>query len=284
VLNKVQVFSARKGLAATDFDDDGRSETDLVQIRNIDGLMPVKASIGTSSYGSVDGATYTGSRVDTRNIILTLHPNPDWKNWSYESIRSLLYKYFTPKQVVELVFERDNLSPVKILGYVEDFGADPFSNDIEFIVSIICPDPYFTEVNPTIITGITAGYIGLVYWPNIETIEYDGDIEVGFKFELLDYPGTDPARIQLYMNQKPFFVSYNPATAATRFGMNSVIGERYVREVDATSGLIHNLFSKVEAGYIWPEIIPGTNELKVVYSEFSGAGWSLTYYKRFGGL
>ncbi len=82
----------------------GGLNTDALQIRNIEGLGPVKASVNTSPFGSVDGESYTGSNVGKRNIVMTLGLNPNWRDQSMASLRQLLYAYFMPKQFVKLRF------------------------------------------------------------------------------------------------------------------------------------------------------------------------------------
>ena len=52
-------------------------------------------------------------------------------------------------------FYSDDMGPVEISGIVESVEINSFSKDPEFIVSIICPDPYFTALTPTVVTGIT---------------------------------------------------------------------------------------------------------------------------------
>ncbi len=108
MLTEVKAYSAWQSAPTLLLNPTGRSETDLIQIRNIDGLDPVKASVNTSSYGSVDGASFTGSAVSTRNIVLTVHPNPDWDIWTHESLRRLIYSYFMPKRPIRLVFYSDD--------------------------------------------------------------------------------------------------------------------------------------------------------------------------------
>jgi hypothetical protein len=132
VLTEVKAYSSWASAPTLLLDQDGRPETDLVQIRNIEGLEPVKASVNTSLFGSVDGAAYTGSSVSSRNIVLTIHPNPDWHTWKYEDLRKLIYSYFMTKKPVRLVFYSDEDSPVEIFGIVESVDNSIFSKDQEF--------------------------------------------------------------------------------------------------------------------------------------------------------
>ena len=72
MLTEVKAYSSWRSAPTLPLSDSGRAETDLIQIRNIDGLDPVKASVNTSPFGSVDGASYVGSSVESRNIVLTI--------------------------------------------------------------------------------------------------------------------------------------------------------------------------------------------------------------------
>ena len=125
MLTELKAYSSWRS-APTMLLNGGRAETDLIQIRDIQGLDPVKASINTSPFGSVDGASYVGSSVLSRNIVLTLHPNPDWDDWTYEGLRRLIYSYFMPKRNTKLVFYSDDMIPVEISGIVEDVQVNPF--------------------------------------------------------------------------------------------------------------------------------------------------------------
>ncbi|HEY7417968.1 MAG TPA: hypothetical protein VH593_22490, partial [Ktedonobacteraceae bacterium] len=179
MLTKVRAYSSWQTAEILPLDENGRIETDLLQIRDVTGLGPVDANINTSPIGSIDGESYIGSNVSSRNIVLTIRPNPDWKTWSFERLRRLLYTYFMPKMLTRLVFETDEISPVEIFGYVETFEPVIFSKDGEMQISIICPDPYFTAVEPIVVTGLSS--------PDGATpmeIHYNGSIEAGINVQV----------------------------------------------------------------------------------------------------
>jgi hypothetical protein len=255
----------------------------LIQIRNIDGLDPVKASVNTSPYGSVDGASYVGSGVDTRNIVLTLHPSPNWDTWSYESLRRLLYSYFMPKRQTRLVFFSDDMIPVEISGIVESVGVNIFSKDPELIVSIICPDPYFTALNPTVKTGRTgpAGTAPII-------IDYEGNIETGIHVEVTSV-SAEPAPADIAIQIGDPLITYFAVAAAVNtnmyFEMSSLPMKKFVQNVTIGTGVITNLLSKVhvQEGSLWPTLQPGENEFSVI-TDVGHHDWELTYYERFGGL
>jgi hypothetical protein len=261
VLTEVKAYSSWISAPTLLLSETGRSETDLIQIRNVDGLDPVKAAVNTSEYGSVDGAAYTGGNVANRNIVLTLHPNPDWDVWTYESLRRLIYSYFMPKRPTRLVFLSDDMPPVEISGIVESVAVNAFSKDPEIVVSVICPDPYFTAIEPKVITGqsIRSG-VALV------DIDYDGTVEAGIYVKVTAVSGANPTNIAIQLGDP--VLTYFDVTAVVSstlyFEMSSVPMQKYVQNINMSSGVISNLLSKVhvEEGSAWPIFQPGVNEFE----------------------
>lgn len=280
MLTELKAYSSWKSAPILSLSDTGRAETDLIQIRNIDGLDPVKASVGTSPLGSVDGASYTGSSVPSRNIVLTVHPNPNWDEWTYESLRRLLYSYFMPKRSTQLVFYSDDLAPVEISGIVESVSVNAFSKDPELLISILCPDPYFTALNPTVITGQSIRSDGVV-----TDINYGGNVETGVRVKVTQSSGPEPTAIGIQMGNSD--ISYFDVEATVNslayFDMSSIPMRKFVQNIGIGDGIISNLLSKVQDGSSWPVIQPGVNEFSVVTDQ-GVQDWELTYFERFGGL
>lgn len=282
MLTEVKAFSSWRSAPTLPLSDGVRAESDLIQVRNIDGLDPVKASVTTSPLGSVDGASHTGSSVLTRNIVLTLHPNPDWDDWTYESLRRLLYQYFMPKRATRLVFYSDDMVPVEISGIVESAEVNMFSKDPEFVVSVICPDPYFTALNPTVLTGQSVRAGGAV-----TTFEYNGTIEAGMVVKVTSVAAPDPTDIGIQIGDPrlTYFATFATVTSTMYFEMSSLPMRKYVQNVGIGSGVITNLLNKVhiQEGSLWPSIQPGENEFAVI-TDTGEQDWELRYYERFGGL
>jgi hypothetical protein len=277
MLTDVKAYSSWASAPVLSLSDEGRPETDLIQVRNIDGLDPVKVAVNTTPFGAVDGGAYVGSKVPNRNIVLTLHPNPDWNNWTYESLRRLLYSYFMPKYATKLAFYSDDIPPVEILGIVEDTGINPFSKDPEMIVSVICPDPYFTAINPVVITGQTSD--------GIEEITYNGNIEAGVHVRVSQSADPAPTSIGIQIGD-PSLSYFNVAagvTASKYFVMNSIPRNKFVQNIELGTGVVTNLLSGVQEGSTWPILQPGTNDFSVV-TNGGVQDWELIYYERFGGL
>jgi hypothetical protein len=280
VLTRLEAYSSWLDAPTLALSDSGREETDLIQIRGITGLDPVKATVNTSPFGSVDGVAYIGSNVSYRNPVLTLHPNPDWDNWSFESLRRLIYRYFMPKLQTRLVFYSDDMPPVEIYGYVEDTNVNQFSKDPEIQVSIICPDPYFTAVSPTIVTGQSDRDS-----TSPAEVEYNGDIATGINVELTRVSDPAPSNIGIQVGD-PSASYFNVAASVDSskyFAMNSLSGNKFVQTVSLTSGVITNLLGKIQDRSTWPILQPGMNDFSVITDQ-GVQDWQLTYYERYGGL
>jgi phage-related protein len=282
VLTEVKAYSSWQSAPALLLADDGRPETDLIQVTNIDGLEPVKASVGMSPLGSVDGSAYVGSSIPSRNIVLTLHPNPDWDNYTHEVLRRLIYSYFMPKEPTRLVFYSDDLPTVHIDGIVESVEVNLFSNDPEFLVSIICPDPYFTAHTPVTVSGQSVRTGGAV-----ENIDYQGNVEAGIYVKVSFASGAAPTKIGIQVGSPliTFFDVDASVSSTLYFEMSSVPMSKYVHNVNLSTGVITNLLSKVrmKEGSQWPLLQPGESDFSVITDQ-GVQDWELIYSERFGGL
>jgi hypothetical protein len=283
VLTEVKAYSSWRSAPTLPLSVDGSAETDLIQVRNINGLDPVKASVNTSPFGSVDGASYVGSSVLSRNIVLTLHPNPNWDDWSYEGLRRLIYSYFMPKRPTRLVFYSDDMIPVEIAGIVESVDVNMFSKDPELLVSIVCPDPYFTALDPVVLTGQT----GLPGLAPVSIVDYNGSIETGMRVKVTKSSSAVPTNIGIQIGDPKliYFAVLATVNANMYFETSSLAMQKYVQNVNIGTGIITNLLSKVhiQEGSLWPTFQPGENEFSVI-TDIGAHDWELTYFERFGGL
>lgn len=279
MLTEVKAYSAWRSAPTLPLSAGSLAEADLIQVRGIDGLDPVKAGVSTTPFGSIDGDSVTGASVPSRNIVLTLHPNPDWKNWTNEALRRLIYAYFMPKLNIRLVFISDDMPAVEIFGVVESVSANSFSKDQEYQVSIICPDPYFTAVDPIVLTGLSND--------DPIDIEYNGNIETGIYVKLTKTPDPPPSDIGVQIGDPriTYFAVFGTVSSTLYFEMSSLNFAKYVQNVDLSTGVITNLLSKVhiQEGSLWPLLQPGTNEFSVL-TDAGNHDWELSYFERFGGL
>jgi hypothetical protein len=104
---------------------------------SVSGLTPPATTINTTVSGIHDGSYYNSSRVQQRNIVITVGLKGD-----VEANRQRLYSIFQLKKECTVYYSNQNRS-LKIDGYIETLEADIFSQQESVQISIICPNPYF---------------------------------------------------------------------------------------------------------------------------------------------
>lgn len=123
-----------------------QNESDF-QIISIMGLNPPNAQIHTSSMAGIDGAKFNSSKLETRQIVITIKLN-GWGS-TVENNRQLLYKFFPTKEWCKFYYESDNRN-VFIEGWTEVFENDLFEQGQKAQITILCPQPYFKAMNEII--------------------------------------------------------------------------------------------------------------------------------------
>lgn len=124
-----------------------RPELSGLIVQSIEGLGPTKATINTGETATMDGSLFNSARASNRNIViaLALMFAP-----TVEDSRQKIYKYFPVKKRIRLDFETDRRS-VYTYGYVESNEPAIFSSQETVQISVICPDPFFYDINPTMV-------------------------------------------------------------------------------------------------------------------------------------
>lgn len=155
----------------------------------VDGLTYPSTTINTSTGGTTDGSFYNSSRVENRNLVITLVLHGD-----IEVNRQQLYRIFPIKRPVTVYFKNANRD-IKIEGHIETLDGDLFSMQEQMQISIICPQPYFEDINTIVdeMSKIMSGFefpFSIAYGtpiPISEIVEYplvtinnNGDAQTGF--------------------------------------------------------------------------------------------------------
>lgn len=110
----------------------------------VDGVYKVESSISSTDSNLIDGVIYQGSKIASRNIVLTLRDKTNHKD-----NRELLYRLFRPKSKGTLrYFENDDVK--KIEYYVESIEISGSENSRTATVSLICTDPFFYDNEETV--------------------------------------------------------------------------------------------------------------------------------------
>ena len=112
----------------------------VYQVVKILGLNPPQAQINLTTVVGLDGAKFNSSKLETRNLVLTIKINGE-----VEKNRQNLYRFFPTKQWVRFFYTNANRD-VYIDGYVESLECDLFENGEFAQISVICPYPYFKSM------------------------------------------------------------------------------------------------------------------------------------------
>lgn len=257
---------------------------DSFQIKKIDGLGPVTASINSTQFGSIDGASLDGTYTPQRNIVITIALNPDWASQTIEGLRQVLYSYFMPENQVKLRFTSTHLPPVEIIGYVESCDPQMFSQDPEYQISIVCPKPYFMAVNATVIQGATQAFTS----PTDVLMTYEGNSDVGFVVDItLPTGGTAFHGEARFINGTPStkVAIFSPIDVSTTtfFRLSSVEGDKWARQYPIPSAVPSNALGKIQPGSNWLTLRKGLNKIQILTAT-AGLNWTLQYYAKYGGL
>lgn len=112
-----------------------------IYVKSVEGLGPGKSTVNVNEIATSDGGVFASSRMNARNIILTLGMMFDPL---IEDARHKIYKYFPIKKKVTLTIETDYRTSI-IEGYVESNEPDIFSEKETAQISLICPNPWFYD-------------------------------------------------------------------------------------------------------------------------------------------
>ena len=110
------------------------------QILEIEGLNPPKANIFTNPVANMDGEKFKSSKLEMRNIVLTIKINGN-----AEENRLTLYSYLKTGKYSKIYYKNDSRN-VFVEGYCETIECPLFTINQQMQISIICPDPYLQAV------------------------------------------------------------------------------------------------------------------------------------------
>jgi hypothetical protein len=115
-------------------------------VYKIEGLTPPQATINASVNTTTDGSNINSVRLGNRNIVIYTTIEGD-----VEANRINLYKYFPVKKTIKLYFN-NGARNIYIEGTVELIECDLFTTKQVAQISVICPKPYFKDVDNLITT------------------------------------------------------------------------------------------------------------------------------------
>lgn len=231
------------------------------QIVKIDGLMPPKADIVTTTIASVDGARYKSSKIEMRNVVITIRVKGD-----IEKNRICLYDVFDNGKPCTIYFKNGSRN-VFCVGYCEDVNSDLFTVNQTIQISILCPEPFWRDVNE-VKTDISfmAGKFEFPFSIDSNGIEFSsyitnretkviniGDVTSGMTLTLKAVGGSVVNPVIYNVQSSQFFKVNVTLTDSETLTINTNIGHRSLFKQD------EDIFSLMETGSTWLQLNRGVN-------------------------
>lgn len=108
---------------------------------SVAGIYGISANVTTSENTTVDGSTYHGSTAKERNIVITAQMDSN-----YKVNRDFLYRVFKLKSTGNFTYLEDG--DTKQIDYkVEDIDIGEKGIVRDIVISLICPDPFFKDLD-----------------------------------------------------------------------------------------------------------------------------------------
>ena len=139
--------------------------TDGFVLENATGVQEAKADVIRTENAMGDGSIWNSSRMKERNIVLTLRDLP---HADHRRNRARLYRLFPIKSGGTLTYTDGTVTRV-IPVYCESVTADAKNLANSFTISLISPNPYFTDPEPT--------DVALAAWEGAFEFDFEFDAE-----------------------------------------------------------------------------------------------------------
>lgn len=232
-------------------------------VTSVEGLNPPKAKINLSDVVGMDGSLFNSSKVEARNIVLTVRPNePVEKN------RLALYKYVQSKQWCKIYYSNGSLD-VQIEGYVEAIETSLFKLPQSIQISILCPQPYFEGLNEIFndISSLLANFefpfaieadgieFSYINHDVLSTVVNHGDVETGLSIYIT--ARGEVVNPVIYDNYGGKFAINLTLSEGEQIVINTNSGKRSVKLISGVGK--ENIINKVQKNPKWFTLYPGEN-------------------------
>ena len=244
----------------------------VFQVINIVGLNPPPAQINTTTIVGLDGAVFNSSKLQTRNLVLTIKINGD-----VETNRLLLYSYFKTKDKCKFYYTNNSLD-VSIEGYVESVECDLFTNNELAQISILCPYPYFkslseiltdsSNVIPQFVFPFSINIDEPVVISTLEDVEgiavfNSSESETGVIVEIDVKDSVSSIEIKNTSTGDDLKLVYS-FLSGDKIIINTNKGQKSINLI--RGGTISNLFSALQQGSVFFQLTVGTNNFEYLVS------------------
>ena len=118
-------------------------------LQDVEGIYMFDVNVFSSDNTLSDGATIIGHMVKPRNIVITLADRE-----SHPDHRNFLYSLFKPKTNGTFIYHEidDDYVIKRCIDYVvEKVQAETMGHTRQITISLLCPDPFFSDLEETTI-------------------------------------------------------------------------------------------------------------------------------------
>ena len=230
----------------------------------IEGLNPPQATINSSVNTTTDGSSINSVRLENRNIVIYTTIEGD-----VETNRINLYKYFPVKKTVKLYFN-NGTRDIYIEGVVELIECDLFTNKQVAQISIVCPRPYFKDVNDLVTifsdvsllfefpfsiskTGVELSAISI---NQRRSIVNTGDVETGLIIKLFATGTVVNPVVYDVLNRTQLKINFTMLPSDTLI-INTNIGEKSIELI--RGGVSYNALGYMAQDSTWFMVESGDN-------------------------
>ena len=230
------------------------------------GLTPPTGSVFTADLATKNGSIYNGSKINNRNIVLTIYP----AGRDIEAARLELYRVFKLAKYIRLQIETGSRA-CSIEGYIEDTPAEDDTPAQNLQISIICPDPLLRALTETTASNIAAA--------TETTVNNAGDYETGAVFTITATGACEGLTITNTTTGQTFGINVTLASG-DKIELTTMQGQKSLVLTRSGQDPV-NALNLMTAGSAWPILNPGAN--KVQFDATSG-GANATMAVRFSAL
>lgn len=244
-------------------------------VQDIDGLGPVKATLVTSPFAQIDGAEFQSSRLEPRNVVISLELNPQMSSQSVGGLRSNLYNYVMPKAPVSLKFHTTELGWVQIDGVVESVEPDIFTKDPTVNISVHCVKPNF--YNPTSVD------VPLNSSATYQSVDYIGTAETGVIYSINVNRTLTQLQIRTFSPVETILTINDEFLPGDVITVSTVPGNKYIHRNRA--GVDSSILYAVTSTSVWHKLWPGNNRVRLnIQPAGASIPYVITYQELYGGL
>lgn len=277
-IDKVEVTNSQGNLLTLTLEDTSNGYI----VEEIDGLDPVKSTVVSSSFATMDGQQYQASSRDIRNITILLGYDPDYNtDQTVRQLRNDLYPFFMPnQQEISLKFYMTDGLTVVINGRVESFEAPLWAQEPTASISILCMnpdlvDPTLVQMHSTFATTDTVPHLVHVDGTmptGLTSLSFTaGRVLDGFSIYQAD-PSGDLHTMQITA----------PIQVADVIQMCTIKGQKSLTLTRA--GVTTSILWAVSPQSVWVLLQPGDNTMYLNASSTNPTNVNVDFNNRYGGL